>query len=109
MKKIMTTGALGQIGTELVVKCRELYGKDNVLATDIREPETVSAIANLPFEILDVTDKNIMTEIVESFKPDTFMHMAALLSATAEKNPQFAWDLNMGGLLNALEVAREYD
>lgn len=109
MKKIMITGALGQIGTELVVKCRALYGNDNVLATDIREPETGSAIANGPFEILNVTDKNRMTEIVESFKPDTFMHMAALLSATAEKNPQFAWDLNMGGLLNALEVAREYD
>ena len=109
MKKIMITGALGQIGTELVVKCRALYGNDNVLATDIREPETGSAIANGPFEILDVTDKNRMTEIVESFKPDTFMHMAALLSATAEKNPQLAWDLNMGGLLNALEVAREYD
>ncbi|MGD3156703.1 NAD-dependent epimerase/dehydratase family protein [Staphylococcus cohnii] len=109
MKKIMITGALGQIGTELVVKCRALYGNDNVLATDIREPETGSAIANGPFEILDVTDKNRMTEIVESFKPDTFMHMAALLSATAEKNPKFAWDLNMGGLLNALEVAREYD
>ena len=109
MKKIMITGALGQIGTELVVKCRELYGNDNVLATDIREPEAGSAIADGPFEILDVTDKNKMTEIVESFKPDTLMHMAALLSATAEKNPQFAWDLNMGGLLNALEVARECD
>ena len=109
MKKIMITGALGQIGTELVVKCRGLYGNDNVLATDIREPEAGSAIADGPFEILDVTDKNKMTEIVESFKPDTLMHMAALLSATAEKNPQFAWDLNMGGLLNALEVAREYD
>lgn len=108
MKKIMITGALGQIGTELVIKCRTLYGNDNVLATDIREPDVDSAIAQGPFEILDVTDKNHMTQIVESFKPDTFMHMAALLSATAEKNPQFAWDLNMGGLLNALEVAREY-
>lgn len=49
-----------------------------------------------------------MDELVESFKPDTMMHMAALLSATAEKNPLFAWDLNMGGLMNALEVAREY-
>lgn len=108
MKKIMITGALGQIGTELVIKCRTLYGNDNVLATDIREPDVDSAIAQGPFEILDVTDKNHMTQIVESFKPDTFMHMAALLSATAEKNPQFAWDLNMGGLLDALEVAREY-
>ena len=109
MKKIMITGALGQIGTELVVKCRALYGNDNVLATDIREPEANSAIANGPFEILDVTDKTRMYELVESFKPDTFMHMAALLSATAEKNPLFAWDLNMGGLMNALEAAREFN
>ncbi|MGO3050561.1 UDP-glucose 4-epimerase [Staphylococcus casei] len=109
MKKIMITGALGQIGTELVVKCRALYGNDNVLATDIREPEADSAIANGPFEILDVTDKTRMYELVESFKPDTFMHMAALLSATAEKNPLFAWDLNMGGLMNALEAAREFN
>ncbi|PKI20130.1 UDP-glucose 4-epimerase [Staphylococcus succinus] len=109
MKKIMITGALGQIGTELVVKCRSLYGNDNVLATDIREPEADSAIANGPFEILDVTDKTRMYELVESFKPDTFMHMAALLSATAEKNPLFAWDLNMGGLMNALEAAREFN
>ncbi|MGS5041123.1 NAD-dependent epimerase/dehydratase family protein [Staphylococcus saprophyticus] len=108
MKKIMITGALGQIGTELVVKCRTLYGNDNVLATDIREPEEGSALKNGPFEILDVTDKARMDELVESFKPDTMMHMAALLSATAEKNPLFAWDLNMGGLMNALEVAREY-
>ncbi|MEB6045583.1 NAD-dependent epimerase/dehydratase family protein [Staphylococcus pseudoxylosus] len=109
MKKIIITGALGQIGTELVVKCRTLYGNDNVLATDIKEPETDSAIANGPFAILDVTDKARMNELVESFKPDTIMHMAALLSATAEKNPLFAWDLNMGGLMNALEVAREHD
>ena len=108
MKKIMITGALGQIGTELVVKCRTLYGNDNVLATDIREPEEGSALKDGPFEILDVTDKARMDELVESFKPDTMMHMAALLSATAEKNPLFAWDLNMGGLINALEVAREY-
>lgn len=109
MKKIIITGALGQIGTELVVKCRTLYGNDNVLATDIKEPEADSAIANGPFAILDVTDKARMNELVESFKPDTIMHMAALLSATAEKNPLFAWDLNMGGLMNALEVAREHD
>ncbi|MDG0821954.1 MAG: NAD-dependent epimerase/dehydratase family protein [Staphylococcus equorum] len=108
MKKIMITGALGQIGTELVVKCRMLYGNDNVLATDIKQPETDSAIVDGPFEILDVTDKARMSELVETFKPDTMMHMAALLSGVAEKNPLFAWDLNMGGLMNALETAREY-
>lgn len=109
MKKIMITGALGQIGTELVVKCRMLYGNDNVLATDIKQPEADSAIVDGPFEILDVTDKARMFELVETFKPDTMMHMAALLSGVAEKNPLFAWDLNMGGLMNTLETAREHN
>ena len=109
MKKIMITGALGQIGTELVVKCRALYGNENVLATDIRKPELDSPIMEGPFEILDVTDRDRMFELVETFKVDTMMHMAALLSATAEKNPLFAWDLNMGGLMNALEAARIYN
>ena len=109
MKKIMITGALGQIGTELVVKCRMLYVNDNVLATDIKQPEADSAIVDGPFEILDVTDKARMFELVETFKPDTMMHMAALLSGVAEKNPLFAWDLNMGGLMNALETAREHN
>ena len=105
----MITGALGQIGTELVLKCREIYGTENVLATDIREPEADSPIKEGPFEILDVTDIERMKEIVSEFKPDAMMHMAALLSATAEKNPQLAWNINMGGLVNALETAREYD
>lgn len=109
MKKIMITGALGQIGTELVVKCRMLYGNDNVLATDIKQPEADSAIVDGPFEILDVTDRARMFELVETFKPDTMMHMAALLSGVAEKNPLFAWDLNMGGLMNALETTREHN
>ncbi|MDH5059506.1 NAD-dependent epimerase/dehydratase family protein, partial [Enterococcus faecalis] len=60
------------------------------------------------FEILDVTDRDRMFELVRDFEADSLMHMAALLSATAEKNPILAWDLNMGGLMNALEVAREY-
>ncbi|TGE16488.1 L-threonine 3-dehydrogenase [Staphylococcus petrasii] len=109
MERIIITGALGQIGTELVLKCREIYGNDNVLATDIREPEEGSPVANGPFEILDVTDRDKMMKIAEDFKADTLMHMAALLSATAEKNPLLAWDLNMGGLMNALETARKYD
>lgn len=104
----MITGALGQIGTELVLKCREIYGTDNVLATDIREPDADSPIKDGPFEILDVTDIERMNEIVTQYKPDTLMHMAALLSATAEKNPLLAWNINMGGLVNALEVAREH-
>lgn len=109
MERIVITGALGQIGTELVLKCREIYGNDNVLATDIREPEEDSPVNNGPFEVLDVTNREAMMAIVENFKADTLMHMAALLSATAEKNPLLAWDLNMGGLMNALETARTYE
>ncbi|WP_454552058.1 NAD-dependent epimerase/dehydratase family protein, partial [Escherichia coli] len=77
--------------------------------TDIREPEADSPVKDGPFEILDVTDKDRMFEIVKDFEADSLMHMAALLSATAEKKPLLAWELNMGGLMNALEAAREYD
>ncbi|TDM00870.1 L-threonine 3-dehydrogenase [Macrococcus carouselicus] len=109
MKRIMITGACGQIGTELTAKLREIYGQDNVLATDLRRPEEGSRVLEGPFEELDVTDAEKMDRIAEAFKADTIMHMAALLSATAEKNPVFAWNLNMGGLLNALEVARKHN
>ena len=106
MKKIMVTGALGQIGSELVAKLRKEYGANNVLATDIRHivsPVTESG----PFDILDVTDGEKMHELAKEFQADTMVHMAALLSATAEAKPLLAWNLNMGGLVNALEASRE--
>ncbi|WP_017549961.1 L-threonine 3-dehydrogenase [Salinicoccus carnicancri] len=106
MERIIITGALGQIGTELTLKLREKYGEDNVLPTDIKEPED-EQLKGKPFEILDVRDMGRLEEIARDFKPDTIMHMAALLSATCEKDPQLAWDINMGGLVNALELARE--
>lgn len=109
MEKIMITGALGQIGTELTLKLREIYGVDNVLATDLRRPEACAKVLEGPFEELDVTDAERMDKLASAFNADTIMHMAALLSATAEKDPVFAWNLNMGGLLNALEVARKYN
>jgi nucleoside-diphosphate-sugar epimerase len=106
MKKILITGALGQIGSELTGKLREIYGRDNVIATDIRKTDSEAA-ANGPFEILDVMDAKSMGEIAINYNVDTIMHMAALLSATAETKPVFAWNLNMGGLMNALETARD--
>ncbi|WP_138417658.1 L-threonine 3-dehydrogenase [Aquibacillus sediminis] len=108
MKKILVTGALGQIGSELVMKLRELYGKDNVVATDIRKVEN-DVFGTGPFEILDVTDKQKFLKIARKYNVDTIMHLASLLSATAEEKPLLAWDINMGGLLNGLETARELD
>lgn len=106
MKRILVTGALGQIGSELVMKLREIYGDSNVIATDIRRLDN-DVVESGPFEILDVTDAKAMYAIAKKRQVDTIIHLAALLSATAEVNPLLAWNLNMGGLVNALEVARE--
>ena len=106
MKKIVVTGALGQIGSELITKLRSEYGAENVLATDIKLKDSEAAKGG-PFEVLDVTNAEKMHSVVKDFGADTLMHMAALLSATAEERPLFAWNLNMGGLVNALEVSRE--
>ncbi|MCK9906474.1 NAD-dependent epimerase/dehydratase family protein, partial [Frankia sp. Cpl3] len=78
-----------------------------VIATDIRKKEGDSVVESGPFEILDVTDAQAMAEIARRNQVDTLIHLAALLSATAEAKPLLAWNLNMGGLVNALEVARE--
>lgn len=107
MKRILITGALGQIGTELTVKLREIYGEDNVLPTDINTPLD-GPLKDKPFKVLDVRRYDEMTETADEFQPDTIMHMAALLSATCETKPLIAWDINMGGLVNALEVARKH-
>jgi nucleoside-diphosphate-sugar epimerase len=106
LKKILVTGALGQIGSELVIKLREIYGSDHVIATDIRKTDN-PVVSSGPFEILDVMDAENMLAIAKRFQVDTVIHLAALLSATAEAKPLLAWNLNMGGLVNALEVARE--
>lgn len=109
MNKILITGALGQIGSELTLKLRESYGMDNVVATDIKAPKDSKVVSEGIFEQLDVTDAERMNALVEKYDVDTFIHLAALLSAVAEAKPKLAWDLNMGGLLNALEVSREHN
>lgn len=109
MKKILITGAMGQLGSELTTVLRDQYGVDNVIGTDIRRPDEDSPLLAGPFEILNVLDASTMAEIVKKEKVDTVIHLAALLSATAEANPLLAWNINMGGLVNALEVAREYN
>lgn len=105
MKRILITGALGQLGTELTMKCREIYGEDHVIATDIRQPKD-EKLSNGPFEILDVMDGNKFLEYAKKYRVDCIIHLAALLSVTAENHPLKAWKLNMDGLLNALETSR---
>lgn len=107
MKKILVTGSLGQIGSELVTHLRNMYGNDNVVATDIRKVEGNAVVEGGPFETLDVLEAQKMSDLVKKYNCDTIIHLAALLSAVAEAKPKLAWDINMGGLCNALEVARE--
>ncbi|MBC1285933.1 L-threonine 3-dehydrogenase [Listeria booriae] len=109
MKRVLITGSLGQIGSELTLRLREENGRDSVIATDIRHIAGNEVIESGPFEILDVTNKARMMVLARKYEVDTIIHLAALLSAVAEEKPQLAWDLNMGGLVNALEVARELD
>ena len=106
MKKILVTGALGQIGTELVERLRNDLGNDNVIASNINRHE-LDIVNTGPFEILDVIDGKKMYEIAKKYEVDTMINLAALLSATGEKNPGLLWDVNMNGLYNALEVSRE--
>ncbi|HCM89965.1 MULTISPECIES: L-threonine 3-dehydrogenase [Vagococcus] len=109
MERIMITGCLGQIGSELVDRLRREKGVDNVLATDIRKPEDHRIVKGGLFEVLDVLDEDRMYELAKEFKADTMIHLASLLSSVAEDKPQIAWHINMSGLMNALEVARKLD
>lgn len=107
MKKVLVTGSLGQIGTAFVCRLREILGVDNVIATDINRKEDSTVITNGHFEILDVMDYETMKNLCKKYEVDTLIHLAALLSATAEAKPQLGWNLNMTGLVNCLEVSRE--
>lgn len=107
MKKVMITGSLGQIGSELVERLRKDLGQNNVIATDIRLIAGNPVCETGIFEKLDVTNYDEFLRIAKDNNVDTIIHLAALLSATAEKSPKFAWNLNMTGLMNALEVAKE--
>jgi nucleoside-diphosphate-sugar epimerase len=105
-KKILVTGAAGQIGIELTAELREKYGTENVIAIDIRETEIAK---KGPFKICNVLDLNKYKKIVNDNDVGTVYHLAAILSATGEKNPKLCFDINMNGLQNVLEVAREYN
>ena len=103
--KILIIGACGQIGTELTHKLREIYGTNNVIASDIRKLNN-DVVNSGPFEVINALDFNQIEHLVEVHKIDEIYLMAALLSATAEKNPAFAWDLNMNSLFHVLNLAK---
>ncbi|AZZ59583.1 NAD-dependent epimerase/dehydratase family protein [Riemerella anatipestifer] len=105
-EKILITGALGQIGTELTAKLVEIYGKDNVIASGIdkwREGITTAG----HYERIDVTNFKLLEDFIKENKITTVYHLASLLSGTSEKQPLFAWKLNLEPLLHLCELAKE--
>ena len=107
-RSILVTGALGQIGSELVPALRERYGAERVVASDLRMPAKGAGWTAGPFEHLDCTEPQQIGEVVRRHQVGTIFHLAALLSAVAEEKPQAAWNLNMGSLYRVLEVTRRY-
>jgi nucleoside-diphosphate-sugar epimerase len=109
IRNILVTGALGQIGSELTTELRGRYGDSNVVASDLK-PAPAGELGHAgPFEQADVTDGRALAEICRKHRIDAIVHLAAILSATGEKAPLRAWDVNMTGLLNTLEIAREHE
>ncbi len=109
MKKILITGAVGQIGSELTLALRARYGGENVIATGRKTPPSPEIRDSGPFYFIDVTKRETIEAVVKKHNIDTIFHLAAILSAAGEKNPQLAWDVNINGLYNVLEVAREHN
>lgn len=108
MKRILVMGAGGQIGTELVPHLQKLYGADNVIGSDLGDARVEKLRSMCIAEKADVTDADAFAAIVKKYKIDSIFNLVALLSATGEKNPQLAWRINMGALLNSLDIAREF-
>ena len=106
-ENILVIGANGQIGTELVVNLRVKYGNDAVIASDIHATDH-PLIKDGPFELANVLDKDVLEAIFKKYQPTQVYLLAAILSATGEKHPKMAWDLNMTGLLNVLDLAVKY-
>ena len=106
-EQIIIIGSNGQIGTELAISLRAKFGQKQVVTTDIREPQVTDSDG--PFEIIDVLDKEALHKLFTKYKPTQVYLLAAMLSATGEKYPREAWDLNMNGLLNVLDLSLEFD
>jgi len=108
MKRILVTGATGQIGSELTIELRKKYGGENVIAAGHRRKPSEKLVDSGPFEYIDVTDRDSIEKVVKKYDIDIIYHLAAVLSAIGEEKPQLAWKVNMNGLYNILEIAREH-
>ncbi len=105
MKRILVSGATGQIGSALVPALRKRYGPENVIALGHKKKASQAFQSSGPYECIDIRDKTDLLRIIDQYGIDTIYHLAALLSATAESDPQLAWDININGLLAVLECA----
>ena len=107
--RILVTGAVGQIGSELTLELRKRYGNENVIAAGHRTEPSAKLRESGPFVRMDVTDRAQIERVVDQYAINTMYHLAALLSAVGEENPQLAWNVNLGGLYNILETARDHE
>ena len=108
MKKILVVGASGQIGSELVPELRRVYGEDNVVAADLKEPSQLApTLVNGIYEQADALDAPRLVEIIKKHNIDSVYNLVALLSSVGEQKPQLSWKINIGALVNLLEIARE--
>lgn len=108
MKRILIVGSTGQIGSELSVKLRSVYGADNVVCGYYKPPYPDHFFESGPTAEIDATDANQIAEVVKKYKIDSIFNLAAILSVVAEKNPKLGWDVGINSLINCLEVSREY-
>ncbi|HYB03779.1 MAG TPA: NAD-dependent epimerase/dehydratase family protein [Nitrososphaerales archaeon] len=106
-QRILVTGVTGQIGSELILELRKRYGRNSILATGHSKPPTEALQESGPFEYLDTTDRAAISRTVDKYGIDCIYHLAGILSAVGEKNPQLAWQVNIDSLRNILEVSRE--
>lgn len=104
---ILVLGSGGQVGTDLVSRLREMYGDSNVIASDIKTPDQ-ETLDQGPYEVVDVMDQSRLKEVFSKYQPTHVYHLAALLSATAERNPKLGWNLNMDGMLWVFDACREH-
>lgn len=109
MRRILVTGATGQIGSELAIALRKKHGNTNVIAAGHKKTPSEKLLQSGPFEYVDTTNKGEIEKVVKKYDIDTVYHLAAVLSAVGEENPQLAWNVNMNSLYNILEIAKEYE